>query len=196
MQVHKSDIKNQHFNDLYGGMPIEKKKPGFLKRQLRPKPTKNQVAFDVIFGIVLPAICFYFDPIVFREGFGPPILGEYKYVTYILSYISIMALLAFILFGRKLGGLNAFLCGWFLGAAAASLVIGGVLFPFSVIGLIILLGALGFTPLFTGFVFLRNAFRAYDAAGPDLDEKLNWRLRALGVISAICLPIALSGVFV
>jgi len=47
-----------------------------------------------------------------------------------------------------------------------SLVIGVVLLPFSVIGLVFLIGILGFTPLFTSIVYLRNSARMFKTAQP------------------------------
>jgi hypothetical protein len=41
-------------------------RPRFWRRQFADAPTRAQFRFDVMFGLVLPAFCFVFDPIVFR----------------------------------------------------------------------------------------------------------------------------------
>lgn len=55
--------------------------------------------FDWIFGVILPVICVAADPIVFR--LSGAMLYEYKPFAYALSFVSIMALMAFMLFGKK-----------------------------------------------------------------------------------------------
>jgi hypothetical protein len=140
---------------------------------------------------MLPVICFFFDPIVFQSrtgGFSGAILGSYKPFAYVLSYVAIMGLLLFLLCGKKLKWANGALSGLFFLCSAISLAIGIVLAPFSLLGLIILIGALGFTPLFTAFVFARNSVRAYRAAATSIDKRLLLRLASLSTIMSFCLP--------
>ena len=147
----------------------ETKKIGFWRRQFQENVTSNQKVFDWIFGIVLPVICFTFDPFVFSRNNTP--LGPIKPFAYLLSFASIMMMMAFLLWGRKLKWLNGFLSGFFALGATISLLIGVLLFPFSLIGLIVLVGALGFTPLFSAFVYWRNAVRAFNYAQPVLGKR-------------------------
>lgn len=166
------------------------KKSGFWLRQFKEEATYKQKRFDMIFGVVLPVVCCFFDPLVFRGeilGSGG-LLGAYKPFAYVLSYVAIMGLLAFLLMGKKLKWANGFLSGLFFLASAISLVIGIVLLPFSLLGLIILIGALGFTPLFSAFVFVRNAVRAYEAARFSIDAKVVTHMAALSLILSFCLP--------
>jgi hypothetical protein len=116
------------------------------------------------------------------------LLGEFKPFAYLLSYISIMALLAFMLWGEKLKWFNGFLSGLFAFAALISTIIGLILFPFSFIGRIILIGSLGFTPLFTGFVFWRNAIRSFNTAKPLLGSKLLVNMIMLSAILSFTIP--------
>jgi hypothetical protein len=69
-----------------------------------------------------------------------------------------------------------------------SLVIGIVLSPLSLLGLIVLIGALGFTPLFSSIVFLRNALRAFQAAKPFLEKGVLIRAFALTAIFSVVVP--------
>jgi hypothetical protein len=145
----------------------------FWKRQFHTESTYGQKYFDGLFGIILPVICFFFDPIVFRTNdLGAPLAGQFKPFAYILSFVSIMALMAFMIWGAKLKWLNGFLSGLFAVGAIVSLFVGIALFPFSVMGLVVLIGALGFTPLFTAFVYWRNAVRAYKITKPVLGINL------------------------
>lgn len=141
----------------------------FWKRQFQRQATKSQRKFDWFFGVFLPIVCFTFDPIVFNDG---GLFGDYKTFAYVLSFVSIMAMSAWLIWGAKLKWLNAFLAGLFIVGSFISFGIGIIIFPISLIGLIILIGALGFTPLFSAIVFLRNSVRAYQAAKPFLEKKI------------------------
>ena len=57
--------------------PISTPKPGFWRRQFGSNVTTKQKGFDWTVGVVLPLICFLFDPIVFRDGVDRAILGRF-----------------------------------------------------------------------------------------------------------------------
>lgn len=172
---------------------MQKMKTSFWQRQFQAEPTDGQKSFDTMFGIVLPIVCFFFDPIVFRTGgFGGALAGEYKPFAYLLSFVSIMALLAFKLWGEKLKWLNGLLSGLFAAGATVSLIVGIVLFPFSIMGLIIFIGILGFTPLFTAFVYWRNAVRAHKTALPILGRALSARMMILAALFSLTIPAVLN----
>ena len=111
-------------------------KPKFLQRQFASVPTLSQRKFDWYFGVGLPIVCIAADPIVFRTWAprGEGMLSDYTVFCYALSSVSIMAMAAWLLWGRKLGELRPFLGGLFLVAAAISTTVGVILFPFSLIG--------------------------------------------------------------
>lgn len=168
------------------------KKP-FWDRQFEERVTSGQRKFDWIFGIVMPAICFLFDPIVFKGSLnGGAIFAKYKPFAYVLSYISIMALFAFLKLGKRAKYFNAFFAGIFLVGGLVSLIVGVILIPFSLIGLLMIIGVLGFTPLFTAFVFLRNSFRAFQIAKPFLDAKKLLGAFALTTILSFGFPLVLN----
>ena len=141
---------------------------GFWRRQFQQQSTKAQRKFDWLFGVILPIICFVFDPIVFTNE---TYLGEHKSFGYIFSFVSVMAMSAWLIWGAKLKWFNAVLAGLFSVGSVVAFGIGIIIFPISVLGLIILIGALGFTPLFTTIVFLRNSVRAFRTAKPFLEKK-------------------------
>lgn len=82
-----------------------------------------------------------------------------------------MGMMAWLIWGNRLRWLSGVLAGLFLVSGAVALTIGIVIFPYSLFGLIFLIGALGFTPLFTGIVYLRNGLRAVKAAKPIFAKK-------------------------
>jgi hypothetical protein len=137
--------------------------PGFWHRQFSLQPTTPQIVFDVLFGIVGPILCFMFDPIAFRggiAGFGKPLFQAYQVFAYMFSAFAIAALTVWLIFGSRLTLGKRFISGVLVSGSLFCVVIGCVLLPFSVIGLVILIGIFGFTPFATAIVYLRNASRA------------------------------------
>lgn len=134
---------------------------GFWTRQFAADVTKAQVIFDVLFGVVGPILCFGFDPIVFRGDFaGPPLFSEYQLYVYLFSGLQIVILSFWLLAGAGFQFWNE-LVGASLGLGAVfCFAVGIVLVPFSLMGLVIGIGVLGFTPFLTGIVYLRNSLRA------------------------------------
>jgi hypothetical protein len=161
--------------------PTKPMKIGFWKRQFQPQANSNQKAFDWIFGVCLPVICFVFDPIVFKGG-SRTILADYQPFAYVLCFACLTTMTAWLIFGEKLRWLSGFLAGLFFLGGAVSLGVGIVLFPFSLIGLIMLIGALGFTPLLTAIVYLRNSFRALHASKMFLVKTVRIYAFAFGII--------------
>lgn len=164
---------------------------GFWRRQFQARATGGQKIFDWLGGVILPVACFVFDPMVFKSSnIGAPILGKYKAFAYLLSFISVMAMSAWLIWAGKLNWLNAFLAGLFLTGTVVSLIIGVILFPFSVLGLSVWMpiALLGFTPLFSAIVFLRNTVRAYRTSKPLLENKVFAGAFTLGVIFSAVVP--------
>jgi hypothetical protein len=158
-------------------------KSGFWARRFQSTPTASQKTFDWICGVFLPVICFVFDPIVFKgNAWGVAVLADYKPFAYLLCFVSVMAMAAWLLWGARLRWLNGFLAGLFFCGGLISLCVGVIMLPFSLAGLMILVGILGFTPFFTAFVFIRNAARAFEAAKPFLEKSVLIYAVAFGVI--------------
>ncbi len=135
---------------------------GFWRRQFQSNPTFAQRKFDWLVGVILPVICFAFDPIVFKTEGG--LLNDYSTFANLGSYVAVMSMMAWLLWGKGLASLTALVAGLFFSAAIVSFAIGIFLFPFSLIGLIVIVGALGFVPFFLSFSLLRNSVRAYRSA--------------------------------
>ncbi|MFL6229208.1 MAG: hypothetical protein ACJ741_10545 [Pyrinomonadaceae bacterium] len=143
---------------------------GFMRRQFGADVTRDQKVFDVLFGVVFPVLCFVFDPVVFRGGIGDaPILGRYRLFAYLVSGVGIVALASCLAAGQRVREWGAMLGGVLLACAFFSFAVGVLISPYSVIGLVILIGALGFIPFFTAFVYLRNGVRALSASETSLE---------------------------
>lgn len=168
-------------------------KKGFWRRQFQTKATVSQKKFDWIFGVILPVVCFVFDPAIFKGGaVGTAYLASFKPFAYVLSFASVMAMSAWLVWGEKLKWLNGVLAGVFAVGAMISLGIGIILIPISLLGLVILIGVLGFTPLLSSIVYLRNALRAYNSAKPFLRKNLLLNAFVLSAVLSFLFPAILN----
>lgn len=137
---------------------------GFWRRQFTGDPTPRQDSFDRWFGVALPVACFVFDPLIFQgwmleEG----LLQDFRLFVYLVSAIEIGMLLCWFTFRRDLATFAAPFAGVFLAGGLFSLLIGIIISPFSVLGIMWVIGLAGFTPFFTAVVYLRNGVRAMRA---------------------------------
>jgi hypothetical protein len=167
---------------------------GFWKLQFDDEPTRKQKIFDWAFGVVVPLICVAADPIVFRSG-GPvgPLFGAYRPFAYVLSIASILAMAAWLLWGAKLKWLAAPISGLFFFGGSISLLVGVILLPFSIIGILFFfVGLLGFTPLFSAVVFLRNGARAYSASLMELEDRAAWQAAFLAGLFCFVFPYVIN----
>jgi len=150
--------------------------------------------FDWFFGVIMPVVCFFFDPIVFSSQLASekPVLGGIKTFAFVLSFISIIGLMASLLFGEKLKGLNAVLSGLFATAAGFSVLVAIFIVPFSLLGLMLIIGILGFTPWFTSFVYFRRAVRSFHAAEPFMERGFLLQTMMLAAIASVVIPYLLN----
>lgn len=165
---------------------------GFWRRQFVGAPTSAQLSFDVAFGLVLPFLCYYFDPIVFRSSseYDMGLYPQVQFYAYTISALEMVALCAWLSGAVRAGRGAAALTGVLLAGAIFSFVVGVAILPYSLLGLIIFIGALGFIPFLTSLVYLRNAWRAAGAAG-HADQGLRSLAAAVmvcGFFFALCLP--------
>ncbi len=166
MSVQQLEI-NPTIDKEYFEQGVLKRMRTFLSRQYQDEATGKRKVFDWLFGVIMPTFCFAFDPFIFREWHGHKgMLGDYQTFAYLLSFTLIMATAALLLFGGWFKGSSIYLSGLFAVGGIVALAIGVVLLPFSILGSIFLIGILGFTPLFTSFVYLRNAVLTFRTAQP------------------------------
>ena len=134
----------------------------FWRRQFDDAPTRAQRKYDVTFGFVMPLVCFVLDPIVFAR-YG--LYHEWQLYAYTVSAVEMVALCAWLATAGRAGRRPAALSGMLFAGALFSFTVGMSILPFSLFGLVVLIGALGFVPFLTAFVYLRNAWRAAGALG-------------------------------
>jgi len=168
-------------------------RPRFLVRQFALQRTEAQDVFDVCFGIFFPILVLVADPAVFKGGiFGEPILARYQFFAYLVTAIEIAIFLVWLILHRHLRPFTAPIAGILLAGALFSFVVGILIFPFSVLGLIVLIGAAGFTPLLTGFVYLRTGVRALKVQERNVAFEGRFLIAAMAALLAIALPALVS----
>jgi hypothetical protein len=112
---------------------------------------------DLLFVLILPAVCFALDPIIFDDGLAHR--PRFNEALQVATYASV-ALFSAAFFTTYLP-LNSrpvqrFLSGSLLAGGLLALLIGIWILPFSIIGLMLLIGALGFIPFGTAWRFWRR----------------------------------------
>jgi hypothetical protein len=165
-------------------------RPSFWKKQFAVGHTPGQRVFDVVFGIVAPLACFYADPVVFKSGkffyVGHPMYAHYQLFAYLLSAIAIAVFLTWLCFENHFGAYCPLISGVFMAGAAFSLIIGIIILPYSLLGLMFVIGIAGFTPFLTAFVYLRNSIKAFRRSSHNDMALIAGAV--LGVLIAIGLP--------
>jgi len=177
---------------MYTHTVVEKPRSGFWGRQFDGSPTKAQIIFDVIFGIAMPVLCFVLDPGIIRErGYVPFAIlqvSNYAPLVYGLSALSFATLGLWLSFGRRIGSWGGLISGVLLAGTTCSLLIGVAIFPLSVVGTLLVIGLLGFTPLITGLVYARNAVRSFNQARIYMARPRAVRMVLLAWLLAFALP--------
>ena len=169
--------------------PQPQPRRGFIEPQFGARATRGQKIFDALVGIALPLVCLTLDPVVFRSvGMGEPLLGGYRLFAYAVIGLEITLLALWLALGERVGEWGGMLGGAMLAGALFSLVVGILLLPYSVLGLIILIGAFGFSPFLTAFVYLRNGRRALQAAAVRLGGTRRTLALAFGAALALGAP--------
>lgn len=168
--------------------PVTRK--GFWRRQFAAEPTPAQDRFDLWFGVALPVACFVLDPAIFRTGIlGRGVLEDYRLFAYIVSALEIGMLLCWYTFRRDLGTFAAPFAGVFLAGAMFSTVIGMIILPLSVFASIFAIGLAGFTPFFTGLVYLRNGVRAMKAQLNNSTFAFRYLIAMLAAVLVVAFPL-------
>jgi len=167
------------------------KKSGFFARQWAPNPTTEQIIFDLIVGAIGPVICFLADPIVFRGGmWGSALFPKFQLLTYLISAVEIVLLLIWLTLGTRLKAFSAVIGGALIAGSILSAVIGFAILPYSLIGLMVLIGVAGFTPFLTSFVYLRNGVRALRGQEQNAIYELRFPIAIMAASFAMGVPYA------
>jgi hypothetical protein len=123
---------------------------------------KRSTAWGV--GVIMPLAMVLLDPIVFQArtmGFEQPLLGRYRTACYLGIAGAVAALVIVLTTGKA----KAFLSGVMMAAATLSLLLGVVILPFSLFGILFLgVGLLGFSPFLAAALFARWGYRSLRAS--------------------------------
>ena len=163
-------------------------RPSFFSKQFAVETTSYQRTFDLFFGIAAPILCFFADPIVFKGGFGvgEVVLGRYQLFAYLISGIAMTLLVIWLLLEEQLEAYASLIGGVFVAGALFSTAVGLIILPFSLLGLLFIIGLAGFTPFLTAFVYLRNGVKALRRSSHRRAS-----LKAAGALLAVSISIGL-----
>lgn len=171
---------------------------GFFGRRFRHDQGWGQMAFDLMFGVALPVVCFVLDPFIFRnQPDGRAVLGGYTYFAYSLAFVTIVATMVSLIFGKKLGTVNAALSGLFGVSGVIALVVGLAILPLTIVGMGFLsqvgpIVILGFTPLISTFVMLRRSVVTFRATTAITDQMAAVNLFLLSALTSIVVPFLIN----
>ena len=166
---------------------------GFWRRQFAAEVTRRQVTFDVVFGIAAPILCFAFDPVVFRGDFlGVPLFPEYRLYVYFFSGLQILLLGLWLIAGAGFQFWNELVGFGLLVGGVFCFIVGLALSPYSLMGLMLVIGVFGFTPFLTGIVYLRNGVRALRSPRQDTSIFTRAFIALLGSLLVIGAPLLLA----
>ncbi|NLE38001.1 MAG: hypothetical protein GX621_08255 [Pirellulaceae bacterium] len=141
----------------------------------------RRLVFDVMAGIVLPLLCFWFDPFFARSQ------DPFRVQIYLFVVFQIVALAAWLLYEAVTSRPSAFFAGMLGFGALVAFIIGIVSLPITAMGIIIFVGVLGLTPFYTSYAFGRNARRAWRLP-PTGCRQLRGLLFVLGFAMAFVAP--------
>jgi hypothetical protein len=135
--------------------------------------TKKRRVFDVLFGIIVPILCFVFDPMVFGSSGNPRLklryFSELKFLVYFFCALSIINLLVWLVFEKKLTKYGNIFGGLLWSSSIGAFLIGVLILPITLFGLLFLIGVFGFIPFVTAFVYLRNGAHAFQSTTRPLN---------------------------
>ena len=121
--------------------------------------------YSVAFGLVMPVVCFALEFVLLPAlGWLPGLVffHRYRLFGYGVVALELAALAIWLRLGPRLGFLSAGFAGVLLAGSLFAGVLGLVLLPFAIPGVLFLgIGLLGFVPLFTANVYFRQRMAAY-----------------------------------
>lgn len=133
-----------------------------------PIPRALKILFYLFAGAVLPVVLLIADPILFKGGdmVVQAVLPTWQPFFYALYAASILALLA-ALFAPLPASAARFVSGALFVGFLAALVTGLALLPYSLFGLLIGVGVLGFAPFLTAWIYYTRSKAIAASAGFD-----------------------------
>ncbi len=165
---------------------------GAIGPRLRPKG----VEFSIGMGILAPVACLALQPVLLGESMAIPGL-QFLNASWVFSYtvigLEIATLAIWLGLGASLGRWSGIVAGSLFAGGLFAGVIGLVLLPFSLIGMFILIGVLGFVPFFTSFVYFYQSVQAYRWAQARLGEGMALATACLAMVLVLGVPAVIQG---
>jgi hypothetical protein len=148
--------------------------------------------YDVTFGLVMPVTCFALE-FVLLPGLGwlPGLIffHRFRLFGYGIVALELVTLAVWLRYNGPLGRWSAGVAGVLLSGSLFAGVLGLVLLPFAIPGVLALgIGFLGFVPLFTSHVYYRNGAAALRQATGFLGDRARLEALLWGVIVAYAVP--------
>jgi hypothetical protein len=148
-------------------------------------------------GIVAPVFCIVvqltFFPELIYDLPGLRFLNTYPLFNYGIVAMEILALAIWLARGERVGPCGGFVSGVLLAGSLFAGLLGIVLLPFSLIGLMVGIGILGLVPLLTSFIYYRNGRSASFLARIRMGFRPALGSLLLGVVLVSCAPAAVEG---
>ena len=152
---------------------------------------------SIIFGVLAPMACLVLEPGAAQilndmsNGDGDQLLTlGYRLFGYCMITLEILVLVLHITMRRRLGVWNSLVAGVLGVGAMFAALHGAVLLPLSILGLLVVIGILGFVPFATAIVFAINGRGALI----DAIESAGWMrvlcLVIIGALLSIGVPVA------
>jgi hypothetical protein len=153
----------------------------------------DSTAFSVAFGIIGPILCFALKPVLLGDDLELEIPGlRFMSIYWIFGYgvvgLGIATLSLWLWRGSQLGSWCGIVSGVLHACALFAAGLGLVLLPFSLLGMFVIIGLLGFVPFLTATTFASNAIRAFNQARRLLGEPAAWGTMLLGAILVVGVP--------
>jgi hypothetical protein len=119
-------------------------------------------------------------------------LSNLKLLVYVFAALSIVVLICWLGFEKRLAWIGNYLSGVFWATSIGALLIGIIIFPLTLIGLLVVIGIFGLIPFFTAFVYLRNGIRAFKSAPKKLAYSKAFTAILVGAICISGFPLGLQ----
>jgi hypothetical protein len=148
--------------------------------------------YDVAFGLALPVACFALEFVLLPAlGWLPGLVffHRYRLFGYGVVAFELVTLAAWLGLGSRLGRWGAMVAGVLLAGSLFAGVLGLVLLPFAIPGVLVFgIGLLGFVPLFTAHVYYSNGRAALRQAQSHLGHRAIVEAVAWGAFLVFGIP--------
>jgi hypothetical protein len=119
------------------------------------------LAGKALLGIVIPAALLWFDPFVFSHV-GDSLMGSFSSAAYIVIALSMAAFLMQLIPGPRPAKVSYLLAGAMVPGLVVACLVGIVILPISVVGILVYgLGLLGLYPFIFSVLYFRSARSAF-----------------------------------